>query len=595
MASPMRQKPTNAKKKKTELEKEVAKLQKILDHEEKVNVYLKSAVYDQSSRNLSHIPSFLPPKMKELVAELAMVESEIARLEAEITNLQRGLDDRVQEVRETPTLKQNQTTTTGGRLSDVSASDQPSTFRPRHPTPRPSRNSSSFGDGWHLRQASEARAMYFINQAIKGDYPVNNFSKNDKSGSWDDLRKNNQEMSTALKKSGGVPMERPLSTQKLPPKPAKSSKLPQEQDSNMSFNMVFSSLPADSTSLGEATQKWQPNKLSETIMKCLICIFTRLIRTTRVISMEVEKSAGVITRSAHSSPILSRSFRSENSSSSKSGLLVPKPDFGQQDPYGIFVVEDSLPRDIGPYKNYVKFTSSSFDPKSISSCVPLLSKLRALMGKLHDVDLRYLTYQQKLAFWINMYNACIMHGFLQFGLPSSPDKTLSLMNKAVLSIGGNKLNALAIERFILRRSIHMTEIQWKGEKDDMEDVVRRIYGLEYPEPNVTFALSCGTRSSPAVRIYTAEGISNELEKSKLEYLQASIVVKSTKTVVIPRLLTEFGKDTDSLVEWVCDQLPTSCSLRKSMVECYRGQGSGKIKNVAEIMPYEFYFQYLLVV
>ncbi|XP_068646164.1 uncharacterized protein [Aristolochia californica] len=569
MASPRRKKSTTAQQKKAELEQEVGKLQKILDHEEKVNVVLKSAMHE-SGGSISQIPSFLPPKMKELLAELAMVESEIARLEGEISNLQKGLD-RAQVVAEAPSWKQYQTS----RLSNVSSSEQ-STHPPRHPTPRP--------QSGHLRQPSEARAMYFINQAIKGDYPVNGFMKNDKNESSADQRKNNQE---SVSKKSGVLIERPLSTQNLPPKPTKSK--PHEQDSDISFNMLFSSL-SDSSSLEESTQKWQPNKLSESIMKCLICIFMRLIRTTRAV--ELEKS-GVISRSSISSPI-SRSFRSENSSNSKSGLLIPK-DFGQQDPYGIFDIEDSLPRDIGPYKNYLKFTSSSLDAKSISSCVPLLRKLRVLISKLHDVDLRFLTYQQKLAFWINMYNACIMHGFLQFGLPSSPEKTLSLMNKAVLSIGGNKLNALAIERFILRRSFNMKEVQWKGEKDDTDDIVHRIYGLEYPEANVSFGLSCGTRSSPAVRIYTTDGVSNELEKAKLEYLQASIVVKSTKRLMIPRLLNEFGKNTDSLVEWVCDQLPTSGSLRKSMVECYRGQGNGKIRDVAEIMPYEFDFQYLLAV
>lgn len=34
---------------------------------------------------------------------------------------------------------------------------------------------------------------------------------------------------------------------------------------------------------------------------------------------------------------------------------------------------------------------------------------RALMDSLQKLDMRFLTNQQKLAFWINMYNACIMH------------------------------------------------------------------------------------------------------------------------------------------------------------------------------------------
>jgi hypothetical protein len=37
----------------------------------------------------------------------------------------------------------------------------------------------------------------------------------------------------------------------------------------------------------------------------------------------------------------------------------------------------------------------------------------------------------------------------------------------------------------------------KGAADDM--TMRGVFGLEWPEPLVTFALSCGSWSSPAVR------------------------------------------------------------------------------------------------
>lgn len=40
----------------------------------------------------------------------------------------------------------------------------------------------------------------------------------------------------------------------------------------------------------------------------------------------------------------------------------------------------------------------------------------------------------------------------------------------------------------------------KGGKKDKEATIRSVYGLEWPEPLVTFALSCGSRSSPAVII-----------------------------------------------------------------------------------------------
>lgn len=44
----------------------------------------------------------------------------------------------------------------------------------------------------------------------------------------------------------------------------------------------------------------------------------------------------------------------------------------------------------------------------------------------------------------------------------------------------------------------LLQVHRKVEKDAKEDLVREVYGLENTDPNVTFALCCGTRSSPAV-------------------------------------------------------------------------------------------------
>lgn len=103
-----------------------------------------------------------------------------------------------------------------------------------------------------------------------------------------------------------------------------------------------------------------------------------------------------------------------------------------------------------------------------------------------------------------------------------------------------------------------------------------------------------------VRMYTAESVIAELERSKLEYLQASIIVTSTKKIALPELLLknmlDFAADKELLVEWVCHQLPTAGSLRKSIVDCFRSHNSGRIATATvEKIPYDFEFQYLLAI
>ncbi|KAI4334365.1 hypothetical protein L6164_019066 [Bauhinia variegata] len=224
---------------------------------------------------------------------------------------------------------------------------------------------------------------------------------------------------------------------------------PRERNQEMYLDLSTKSL-LDPLLSEENDLKWQPNKLSESIMKCLNFIYVRLLRTSR--AMELEKSGPTLS-SIHSS-LSSRSFRVDPSLNPKSSLTLQR-ESRQQDQYGIFNTEESISRDIGPYKNLVILTSSSMDSRFISSpsSIPLLRQLRVLMSNLQTVDLRSLTYQQKLAFWINLYNACVMHGFVQYGVPSTPEKLQALMNKATLNVGGNTINAQAIEHFILKKRL----------------------------------------------------------------------------------------------------------------------------------------------
>ena len=116
----------------------------------------------------------------------------------------------------------------------------------------------------------------------------------------------------------------------------------------------------------------------------------------------------------------------------------------------------------------------------------------------------------------------------------------------------------------------------------------------FPFTGIVFFIS--KHFSVKVRVYTSDGVVNELERAKLEYLQASIIVTSGKKIGLPELLlrnmNDFAPDLERLVEWLCQQLPTSGTLGKSMVDCFR-VNNAKVTSIVEKLPYEFEFQYLL--
>ncbi|CAH9121354.1 unnamed protein product [Cuscuta epithymum] len=335
----------------------------------------------------------------------------------------------------------------------------------------------------------------------------------------------------------------------------------------------------------------KPNKLSEELIRCLVNILLKLNKA----SLE---SRGSAVFQKHQQPLSnkkSKRFMSRTSLSCTTLCTFSFNDYASNlDPYGILQDSDGSITQIGSYKNFIEVSRSSLDTKHISECLPEMGKLRILLQKLKHADLSYLTNKQKLAFWINIYNACIMHVFLQHGLPLSGEDQVALMNKAAINVGGIILNALAIEHFILR---HPSDSEYDL-RDEKGIMLRTAYGLGYPEPNITFALCRGSWSSPALRIYTHDVV-NELERAKVEYLEASVGVSSSKKkIMVPKLMRwhmrDFADDMESLIEWIYSQLPHSCTLKGLIMECLEGGKKTPLAKMIEIQPYASEFRYLLL-
>ncbi|KAE8723337.1 nuclear transcription factor Y subunit B-6-like [Hibiscus syriacus] len=118
---------------------------------------------------------------------------------------------------------------------------------------------------------------------------------------------------------------------------------------------------------------------------------------------------------------------------------------------------------------------------------------------------------------------------------------------------------------------------------------RNMFGLEWSEPLVTFALACGSWSSPAVRVYMAAHVEEELETAKRDYLQAAVGMSRTKKLILPKLLDwyllDFAKDLESLLDWVCLQLPNE--MRNEVVKCLERKGKEPLSQIVQLMPYDF--------
>lgn len=311
------------------------------------------------------------------------------------------------------------------------------------------------------------------------------------------------------------------------------------------------------------------NKISEDILRCLSSILLRLSTSKgKVANPESFRSLGA---------------KVFNESNGKREL---------QDPYCI--CSELRKQDIGEYRYILNIDANSVNLNRKMNASFLIHRLKILLGKLSSAKLAGLTHQQKLAFWINIYNSCVMNAFIEHGIPETAEQVVSLMQKATINVGGHFLNAIMIEHFILRLPYHLKYTCSKSTKDN-ELKVRSVFGLEWSEPLVTFALSCGSWSSPAVRVYTASQVETQLETAKREYLQAAVGISATNKLIIPKLLDwyllDFAKDLDSLLDWICLQLPDE--LRNQTMKCLERRGSEPLSQLVQVMPYNFSFRYLI--
>ena len=97
-----------------------------------------------------------------------------------------------------------------------------------------------------------------------------------------------------------------------------------------------------------------------------------------------------------------------------------------------------------------------------------------------------------------------------------------------------------------------------------------------------------------VRVYTESQVENELEVAKREYLQAAVGISTSKFAIPKQLdwyLLDFAKDLESLLDWICLQLPSE--IGKEAIKFLEKRKTEPLSQFVQIMPYEFSFRYLL--
>lgn len=318
-----------------------------------------------------------------------------------------------------------------------------------------------------------------------------------------------------------------------------------------------------------------PDRLSEDIVRCISSIYCRLCNP---LHSQLGLAASP-TSSLSSSSIFSSRNPSDNWSPHCNGDAM----FQRQ--------LQGLKGESGPYDTMLEVLNIYLDDASFNYAATMLKNFRSLVQRLEKVDPRKLKREEKLAFWINIHNALVMHAYLAYGTHNRV-KSASIL-KAAYNVGGQCINACVIQSSILGIRSHYSE-PWlqalfsPGRKSKTGNI-RHVYALEYPEPLVHFALCSGAYSDPAVRVYTAKSIFQELKVAKEEFIQSKVYVHKESKIFLPKILWYFGKDmsidADGVIEVISECL-TEGQL-KAMRKCTRGKANKSIHWLSQSSSFRY--------
>ncbi|XP_006348540.1 uncharacterized protein [Solanum tuberosum] len=180
-----------------------------------------------------------------------------------------------------------------------------------------------------------------------------------------------------------------------------------------------------------------------------------------------------------------------------------------------------------------------------------------LIQDLHRVNLLNLSADEKLAFFLNLYNAMAIHAVIRIGHPGDMIDRRAFFSEFQYIVGGYSYSLSGLKDGILRsnRRAPFTLMRPFPSGDrHLEMAFQKV------NPLIHFGLCNATRSSPAVRFFTPQNVESELRYAAREYFQrddAMEVDLAKRTVYLNRMIkwynTDFGQEKE-ILKWITGYL-----------------------------------------
>ena len=168
--------------------------------------------------------------------------------------------------------------------------------------------------------------------------------------------------------------------------------------------------------------------------------------------------------------------------------------------------------------------------------------LRAASAALGAIDPARIPQEggARIAFWVNVYNALMLHAVAAYALVEGERVPLGVFRRARYRVGAASWSLHEIEHGVLRRNRPAPYTFWRpfSAKDPRATAMPRAF-----YPRVHFALNCAAASCPPVRAYTAAGLDAELDAATRAYVsQETLIDREEGTVKLPYLCALYDRD-----------------------------------------------------
>jgi len=165
-----------------------------------------------------------------------------------------------------------------------------------------------------------------------------------------------------------------------------------------------------------------------------------------------------------------------------------------------------------------------------------------LSNNLKTMNLEVLTRrEERIAFWINLYNVIVIHGVIALGLRDSVKEVWNFFRRVYYQIGNHTFSPDDIEHGILRgnrRPPYSLFRRFRGRDPRLNFIVSPL------DPRIHFTLVCGASSCPFIDVYTPENLEDELTMASQAFINSAGVVldRSRQSLSLSSIFKWYARD-----------------------------------------------------